>query len=243
MPVVTDPPLILPGPHFVPVAPALAGPSVLPLSGITILAVDDSRAAATALRLLAQRAGARLRRADTIEAARAHLRVYRPDILMIDAGLPDGDGLAFLAECHAAPAEKETPVLVAISGDPSKAGAAAAAGAALFWDKPLPSLAAFQFALAGLLPRRAPVVVPQDAAPAGALDPVAVIDDLVHAAELLAAGADLDAPGYVAGFIAGFARIAGDAELARAAEEARAGAAPVAALGNLVAQRLAAAAG
>ena len=45
----------------------------LPLQGITVLAVEDSRFACDALRLLCQRSGARLRRAETLEAARAHL--------------------------------------------------------------------------------------------------------------------------------------------------------------------------
>eukprot|EP01031_Cornospumella_fuschlensis_P014764 gene14764-18040_t len=68
----------------------------LPLQGVTILAVEDSRFACEALRLIARRAGARLRRAETMAAARDHLRVYRPDVVLIDLGLPDGRGDALI---------------------------------------------------------------------------------------------------------------------------------------------------
>ncbi len=64
----------------------------LPLQGLTLLAVEDSRFASDALRLLSQRSGARLRRAESLEAAWAHLRVYRPDVILVDLGLPDGRG-------------------------------------------------------------------------------------------------------------------------------------------------------
>ncbi|TMV53287.1 response regulator, partial [Thioclava sp. BHET1] len=53
-----------------------------PLLGLTCLAVEDSRFACEALRLLCQHSGARLRRADCLAAAHRHLRVYRPDVLI-----------------------------------------------------------------------------------------------------------------------------------------------------------------
>jgi CheY-like chemotaxis protein len=73
------------------------------LQGVTILAVEDSRFACEALRLIARRAGARLRRAETMAAARDHLRVYRPDVVLIDLGLPDGRGDALIRDLAQGP--------------------------------------------------------------------------------------------------------------------------------------------
>ena len=68
-----------------------------PLAGLTVLVVEDSRYACEAMRLLCQHSGARLRRADSLAAAARHLRVYRPDVLIVDLGLPDGPGEALIA--------------------------------------------------------------------------------------------------------------------------------------------------
>ena len=188
-----------------------------PLMGQTILAVEDSRFACEALRLLAMRSGARLRRADCLSSARRHLAVYRPNVVLVDLGLPDGSGLDLIAEI--AGSATPPPVVLAISGDPGGAGAAAAAGAQGFLEKPVAGLGAFQEAILAHLPEQARPAGPR---PIGvgtvAPDTFALKDDLAHAAEVLAgrdADEDID---YAAQFVASVARSAEDAPLAQAAQ-------------------------
>ncbi len=205
-----DPPL---PPGFA--LPNLAAGSELPLQGVTILAVEDSRYACEALRLMSQRAGARLRRADTLAAARAHLRVYRPDVVIIDLGLPDGRGEGLIREL--AMARLRPLAVLGTSGNPDGRGSALAAGAEGFLDKPLESFAEFCTVLRRFLPRLAPALV-EDAAIHP--DPLALQDDLLRAAAALSAGPDAAGRRYLAGFLLGVARHAHDSALARAARDA-----------------------
>ena len=85
-----------------------------PLQGLTVLVVEDSRFASEAIRLLSLRSGARIRRADSLRAAHRHLRVYRPSIVIIDMGLPDGCGADLIRELAADTVR--VPVLLAMSG-------------------------------------------------------------------------------------------------------------------------------
>lgn len=198
--------------------PPLAATADRPLAGTTLLLVEDSRLACEAMRLLCLRSGARLRRADTLEAAERHLRAWRPGAVVVDLHLPDGSGLDLLAALS-----RQRPrldALLATSGDPALERAARLAGADGFLAKPA-TLAAFQSALLACLPpqRRpmGPRPVPHDAA---LPDPIALRDDLSHAQALLAAPrVSLD---YVARFLAGVARSAGDPTLLAAAQSAAA---------------------
>ena len=67
-----------------------------PLHGLMVLLVEDSLTVGEAVRLIFITSGARLRRADCIERARRHLRIYRPDVAIVDMGLPDGDGAVLI---------------------------------------------------------------------------------------------------------------------------------------------------
>ena len=189
----------------------------LPLRGLTVLAVEDSRFASEALRLMCQRLGARLRRAETLGAAQSHLRLYRPDVVIIDLGLPDGRGEALIRDViQRGP---RGPVVLGTSGDPDGRALALAAGADGFLDKPLESLAAFQAVLLRHLP--AQTASPVDATTMALVpDTLALRDDLTHAAALIEAGTDAAGEVYLAGFLGGIARHAHDPALAKAAAEA-----------------------
>ena len=127
----TDASALAPG---LPVASPACGLQALPLPR-TMLLVEDSRLAAEAVRLLCRRLGVRLRRADSLELAQAHLRVYRPDVVLVDPGLPDGSGLSLIAAlCHA---RRRPARVIGFSGDPGMKEACLQAGADMFIAKPL----------------------------------------------------------------------------------------------------------
>lgn len=191
----------------------VAGPPAgLPLQGVTILAVEDSRYACEAMRLMCQRAGARLRRAETLQAARAHLRLYRPDVVVIDLGLPDGRGEGLIRDLVLT--AQRPPLILGTSGHPAGRAAALAAGADGFLDKPLENMSGFCAALGQALP----FAGPSDARLQP--DPLALRDDLAHAATGLAQAPDAARRRYLTGFVAGVAGHARDHILAHAAAQA-----------------------
>jgi CheY-like chemotaxis protein len=189
-----------------------------PLLGLTVLLVEDSRHASEAIRLMCQRSGARLRRADSLTSARRHLRVYRPGAAVVDIGLPDGSGLSFLREL--ASAQPRIDAIVATSADPEAHAAALAAGADVFLPKPVANLATFQAAVLGRAARSAPamqgVVELRPDRSAGALS---LRDDLAHAARLIEGPGAAGKAGYLAQFLGGIAASAGDASLGEIARE------------------------
>ncbi|SIS85626.1 Response regulator receiver domain-containing protein [Roseivivax lentus] len=215
-----------------------------PLLGLTILMVEDSRYACDAVRLLCVHSGARLRRADCLASAHRHLEVYRPSVLIVDMGLPDGSGADLLRE-----ASQCTPRIAAIlatSGDPFSEHCALAAGADGFLPKPMSSVAMFQNVILSHLPQERRPIGPRVMTEATVdADPVAYRDDMAHAAEVLAQPGDLAGLDYAARFLSGVALSAGDRVLADAADalfEARMSALPVGAplmrLSGLVQERL-----
>ena len=189
-----------------------------PLLGLTLLAVEDSRYTCEALRLMCLRSGARLRRADCLLSARRHLHMYRPSAALVDLGLPDGSGLELIAELAAA--RPRLGALIAISGDVDAAPAARRAGADGFLSKPVHSLRQFQEVLLAHFPQadRARDPGPRPDMPV-CPDPLALADDLTHAANLLHEARDASVLEYVAQFLISVARAAGDRPLAAAAQE------------------------
>ncbi|MEM0949596.1 MAG: response regulator [Pseudomonadota bacterium] len=188
-----------------------------PLRGQTILAVEDSRFASEALRLLCLRSGARIRRADSVASALRHLSVYRPSVALVDPGLPDGSGIDLIRELKSA--TPPVPIVIAISGDPDAETDAQAAGADGFLSKPVDSLVSFQSAILRRLAPHARPRGPRAIADDGiAPDRLAFQDDLALIADQLATAPDPGRLHYIAQFLSGLARTAGDKGLAEAAD-------------------------
>lgn len=187
-----------------------------PLLGQTMLVVEDSRFACEAVRLLCLRSGARIRRADSLRSARRHLRTYRPSIVLVDIGLPDGSGLDLIAELNAA--VPRVPVILATSGEDASAEEAAVAGADDFLPKPFTGLAEFQAKILGHLPPGALPMGPR-AVPTDHVDPdiLAYRDDLAQISDYLTSSSDARTIDYVTRFLAGLAKSAGDEALQDAA--------------------------
>lgn len=196
------------------------------LFAVTILLVEDSRSASEAIRLFAAESGARVRRADSLHAASRHLAIYRPNVVIIDLGLPDGDGMALIR--HLAAASTPIQAIVAMSGQERAAwqGEAVAAGASGCLEKPMASLRAFQQCILGVLPdaetRRRPEERALDlegrASMRAALD-----EDLRRARSLLAEAmpqGDRDTVAYCAQFVGSVGEMLADGDLSAAARVA-----------------------
>ena len=189
-----------------------------PLTGLTVLVIEDSRFASEAVRLLCLRSGARIRRADCLRSAARHLRSYSPMVAIVDLGLPDGDGADLIATL--AGAEPRVPVILGMSGDPDGRDSALAAGADGFLAKPVESLAVFQQTILQAMPpemaRSGPRALPTDVIQP---DESGLRDDLSHVAEVLAAARDTASIDYIARFLASVARSAHDPALEQAASD------------------------
>lgn len=218
--------------------PIVHGAAPLPLHGVTILLVEDSVYASEALRLMALRSGARLRRATDLADARRHLTLYRPDAVLVDIGLPDGSGTSLIGDLAKAVAG---PVVFGLSGDPDRYDDAMAAGAQDFLCKPFPSLAEFQSIMLAKLPGRgAQALSTATTVRAQIPDPLALREDLTHAAGLLHEPMSERQRDYLSGFLGGLARATRDPVLAQAAAGLpRADDAKLTYLAGLVARRIA----
>ncbi|QMU57990.1 MAG: response regulator [Boseongicola sp.] len=186
-----------------------------PLLGQTVLMVEDSRFACEALRMICQRSGARIRRADTLKNANRHLRTYRPGIVLIDVGLPDGSGLGLIETL--AKSDPPIGVIIAMSGDDTLADATVAAGANVFMPKPITSISAFQQMVLAELPKYAqPLGLRAVASDEVVPDRIALRDDLALAADLLTGTPDEETVDYAINFLIGLAKSAGDDPLSDA---------------------------
>ncbi len=191
--------------------PTAHGP--LPLQGLTLLLVEDSRFSSDAMRLICQRAGARLRRAECLQSARAHLRLYRPDVVIIDLGLPDGRGEDLIRQVLLS--SRRPALILGTSGSAGGRAAALAAGADGYLDKPITSFSQFCTLLRQHF-KLADQPMPYPADTPIQPDPLALQDDLAQAAAALYNHPDAAQRRYLGGFLLGLARMAQDAPLADA---------------------------
>ena len=89
-------------------APALEDP-VMPNRGARILVVDDDPFIVTAVRRGLVSHGYHIEDAETLEQARRLFSQRPPDVILLDLGLPDGDGIDLVRWVRA---ERSTPIVV-----------------------------------------------------------------------------------------------------------------------------------
>ncbi len=82
---------------------------------LRVLVVDDNRAAARMLEFLIQSSGHSVRLADTGSTALAAALEYRPDVMLVDIGLPGMDGFEVARRIRQQLGLREI-VLVAVTG-------------------------------------------------------------------------------------------------------------------------------
>ncbi|MEM1129448.1 MAG: response regulator [Pseudomonadota bacterium] len=190
-----------------------------PLLGLTLLLVEDSRFASEAFRLMCLRSGARIRRADSLRSARRHLANYRPSVVIVDMGLPDGSGAELIRELANG---RSVEVLLATSGDDDALETAIAAGADGCLSKPVLSLGSFQEEILSHLPPEARPRGPREISDEVLVpDEIALKDDLTHVAELMQDEDPAPRLAYVAQFVEALANGARDNGLAEAARALR----------------------
>ena len=151
-----------------------------------------------------------------MKSARRHLQIYRPTVLIVDVGLPDGSGADLIED--AANTSPRVQVILGMSGDAVSEELAITAGADGFLAKPILSLAQFQTAILTRLPTAWRPIGPHAVSDETVCpDPIAYRDDMAHVAEVLTHGADDRILSYVAQFLTGVAHSASDRDLEEAA--------------------------
>jgi two-component system OmpR family response regulator len=181
--------------------------SARPLLGLTVLVVE-------AMRLLCLRSGARIRRAGSLFHAQRHLKIYRPSVVIIDIGLPDGSGIDLIRELTVG--KSRVDVVLGTSADPDGKHKAFKAGADGFLTKPLSSISYFQSKILEHLPedrqlKGARVLCKDAVVP----DEVALRDALAAAIIALEDACDQRTLCYLTQFLGGLARSVDDTPLSR----------------------------
>jgi len=105
------------------------------MGGIDVLVVEDDADFRASVAMLVKREGHETREAETLAAARAAIAARKPDVVLLDLGLPDGSGLDLLADGEATASSE----IVVMTGDTAVESAVAALreGALDYLTKPV----------------------------------------------------------------------------------------------------------
>src|SRR6266550_2519004 len=85
------------------------------ISGKSVLIIDDSEAVAGAIHNILSEKGLAVQTAHTAQAAIQNIRRQKPDLIILDIGLPDVNGYEFCRLLKKEPATRYIPVLMCTS--------------------------------------------------------------------------------------------------------------------------------
>jgi DNA-binding response OmpR family regulator len=104
---------------------------------MNLLIVDDDEEVSSFVRYVLEEERFIVRVAASVAEARAVLADFRPDLVILDRGLPDADGLEFCRRLRADPATAALPVLfLSAAKTPADVADGLAAGADDYMTKP-----------------------------------------------------------------------------------------------------------
>ncbi len=102
-----------------------------------ILVIDDDTDLLQGLGIRLISEGYRVTVAASVLSALVTVRNSPPDLILLDLGLPDGDGMRLLANLKGLPSTSDIPVIVISARDAYWERDALAAGALAFFQKPV----------------------------------------------------------------------------------------------------------
>lgn len=102
-----------------------------------VLVVEDEPAVRGWLAIQLRRGGYQAFAAGTVEEARVRMSTTKPDVVILDLGLPDGSGLEFLDEMRNEEGSSGVPVVVLTGREPAEVKSPSLRGGAqIFLRKP-----------------------------------------------------------------------------------------------------------
>jgi len=109
----------------------------MPLSNRTIVAIDDTHSILSFLRISLETLGVHFYGAMTASGGLSLCETHRPDLVVLDLGLPDKEGFDILPRLRTLNKDKNVPVIVlTVRNSQADRDKAAALGAAAYITKP-----------------------------------------------------------------------------------------------------------